>query len=239
MFLLAPVDVRWLAFSCADARRRVRVSETSAECQRDVLFSEGQIRLRAIMEAKAEMFGHSREFFGSFEGARRRRGALAAAGASMLALAVVSPASATTTVTHSAKSGELAGGRLILHGVRGKVTWTSDRGHSGRVSVRRLHRRGFAPRNPAATGVLHVAGHRGGDEPTFKLSKPRYNRARRTVSYRAKPLNNKPLRGRTARAAGVGSPPSRFRAASLSVVPSPQLDGQHCHGRFGNGATFP
>ncbi len=51
-----------------------------------------------------------------------------------------------------------------------------------------------------ATGTLHVAGHRGGDELIFKLSKARYDRARRTVSYRPKPLNNKPLPSRAARA---------------------------------------
>jgi hypothetical protein len=184
------------------------------------------------------MFAQGRERFGSFDPVRHRWAALASAGAAVVALAPASPASAATTVVHSATSGELDGSRLLLHGVHGKVTWIHDSGDSGRVSVRRLHRRGFAPGHPVATGVLHVAGHRGGDEPTFRLSKPRYNRARRTVSYRAKPLNNKPVRGRVVRAAGAGRP-TRFGAASLSIVPSPQLDGQHCHGKFGNGATFP
>ena len=51
----------------------------------------------------------------------------------------------------------------------------------------------------------------GGDALTFKLSRPRYSAAHRTVSYRAKPLNNKPL-------PRVG----RFGAASLSIVSAPQ-----------------
>jgi hypothetical protein len=189
------------------------------------------------------MFAHSRGLFGSFEGAGCRRAGLAAASAAVVALAVASAASAATTFVHSAKSGELGGGRLTLHGVHGQVTWISDSGHSGRVSVRRLHRRGFASRNPAATGVLHVAGHRGGDEPTFKLSTPRHDRARDTVSYRAKPLNKRRLPGGAARAAAVQQS-RRFGTASLSMVPGPQVasgdgGGQDCHGKFGNGATFP
>ncbi|HEY1274954.1 MAG TPA: hypothetical protein VGF25_08585, partial [Thermoleophilaceae bacterium] len=183
------------------------------------------------------MFAHGSESFGGIEGARGRRTALAAAGAAVVALAVALPAAATTTVTHSAASGELAGGRLVLHGVHGKVTWARDSGDVGRISVRRLHRRAFAPGHPSAVGVLHVAGYRGGDEPAFRLSKPRYNSARRTVSYRAKPLDNKPVRGRAVRAAGTR--PTRFGAASLSIVPAPEIDGQHCHGKFGNGTTFP
>jgi hypothetical protein len=189
------------------------------------------------------MFAHSRELFGSFEGAGCRRAGLAAAGAAVVALAVASAASAATTVVHSANSGELGGGRLTLHGVRGQVTWLSDSGHSGRGPVRHLHRRVFAPGLPAATGVLHAAGHRGGDEPTFRLSKPRYNRARHTVSYRAKPLNNQRLPGGAVRAAGVQQS-GRFGAASLSIVPAPQVGsgdngGKDCHGKFVNGTSFP
>jgi hypothetical protein len=70
---------------------------------------------------------------------------------------------------------------------------------------------------------LHVAGYRGGDEPSFRLSKPRRNAARHTVSYRAKRLDKKPLPGRAARAAGA--PGRRFGAASLSIVPHPRLTG--------------
>jgi hypothetical protein len=87
------------------------------------------------------------------------------------------------------------------------------------VSVRRLHRRLFLPGKPA-TGTLHVAGHRGGDELTFKLTRPRYNRARRTVSYKVKRVGNGSLPSRAAQAAGAAR---RFGAASLSIVPAPQV----------------
>jgi hypothetical protein len=43
------------------------------------------------------------------------------------------------------------------------------------------------------TGVLHVAGYHGGDEPTFRLSQPRYSPSRQTVSYTVQRLND--LRG--------------------------------------------
>jgi hypothetical protein len=88
------------------------------------------------------------------------------------------------------------------------------------IAVRRLHRMLFSSKTAAATGTLHVAGHRGGDELTFKLNKPRYNRARRTVSYRAKPLNHKPLPSRAAAQAAAAA--GRFGPASLSIVAAPQ-----------------
>ena len=77
----------------------------------------------------------------------------------------------------------------------------------------------FASTNPEATATLHVAGYRGGDEPTFKLGQPRYNRARHMVSYKAKPLNNKPLPGRAARAAATAR---TFGGASLAIQGAPQ-----------------
>jgi hypothetical protein len=125
-----------------------------------------------------------------------------------------------TVFVHSAKSGKLDGGRLILHGVGGRVTWAHHSDRSGVIAVRRLHRMMFSQKTAAATGTLHVAGHRGGDELTFKLSTPRYNRARRTVSYRAKPLNHKPLPGRAAAQAAAAA--RRFGSASLSIVGDPQ-----------------
>jgi hypothetical protein len=85
-------------------------------------------------------------------------------------------------------------------------------GRAGIVPVRRLHRRFFLPGRPA-TGTLHVAGYRGGDEPSFQLSEPRYIAARQTVSYRAKRLDKKPL------------PSGEFGAASLSIVPNRHLTG--------------
>ncbi|MGH3340787.1 MAG: hypothetical protein ACRDPL_18415 [Propionibacteriaceae bacterium] len=141
-------------------------------------------------------------------------GWLAAAPASAQA-----PPADGTVFVHSAKSGKLAGGRLILQGVGRRVTWAHHSGRNGVIAVRRLHRMLFSAKTAAATGTLHVAGHRGGDELTFKLSKPRYNRARRTVSYKAKPLNHKPLPSRAAAQAAAAA--RRFGAASLSIVSAP------------------
>ena len=119
-----------------------------------------------------------------------------------------SAAAGAAMVVHSAKSGELKAGRLILGGVRGRVTWTGNDGRSGVVSVERVHRRLFVPGIPYATGLLHVAGHRGGDEPVFRLSRPRYSAARRTVSYRARRIRR---RG--------GSPWERRRGPDLDSEP--------------------
>ena len=180
----------------------------------------------AETEQRSRTFEH-----GGDRSRSRARGAVSAAGlAAALALALlaaalssVSDASAATVVTHSAKWAEYKGGRLTLHGVRGRVTYAIGSGRSGTVSVRRLHRRLFLPGLPA-TGTLHVAGMRGGDEPTFRLTRPRYNAARRTVSYRARPLDNKPPAGRAARAASEQGP-RRFGAASLSIIGHPRLTG--------------
>ena len=130
-----------------------------------------------------------------------------------------------TVFVHSAESGKLSGGRLTLLGVRPRVTWTHESGRSGVMAVRQMHRMLFTPTSPEATATLHVAGHRGGDEPTFKLSDPRYNRARHTVSYKAKPLNNKTLPGRAVRAAATAR---TFGAASLTIqgASPPELDVQ-------------
>ena len=138
------------------------------------------------------------------------------------------PASATapprdgTVFVHSAESGKLSGGRLTLLGVGGRVTWTHESGRSGVIAIKEMHRMLFAPTSPDATATLHVAGHRGGGEPTYKLSQPRYNRARHIVSYRAKPLNGKGLPGRAAGAAGTGR---IFGSASLTIqgAPTPSL----------------
>ena len=160
------------------------------------------------------MFADSKRRSGRFENGGGR--SLRVAGlAIVVAGLVAAPAQAgtgyATTFTHSAKSGELKGGRLMLRGVGGRVTYVTNAGRSGRLSVRRLHRRVIVRGRPA-TGTLHVAGLRGGDEPVFRLSRPRYNAARRTVSYRAKSLSKRRLPGR-----GV-----RFGAASLSIVPHPR-----------------
>ena len=144
---------------------------------------------------------------------RRRRWAGAAAGLAALAAAgllAAAPAGAQTPPR---------GGRLTLHGVSGRVTWAHNSGRSGVMKVRRLHRILFSAKNATATGTLHVAGHRGGDELTFKLSRPRYNAARRTVSYKIKRLGDGRLPSRAAQTAGAAR---RFGAASLSLVGAPQ-----------------
>ena len=68
------------------------------------------------------------------------------------------------------------------------------------MKVKRLHRMLFSAKTARATGTLHVAGHRGGDELTVKLSRPRYNAARRTVSYKFKRLGDGRLPSRAAQA---------------------------------------
>jgi hypothetical protein len=176
------------------------------------------------------MFADTRQRSGSFE----RTGWRVAAAVWVAGLVAVlvgwllaaAPASAATAkmFTQSATGGELQGGRLTLHGVSGRVTYVLNTGRRGTLSVRRLHRRQFLPGLPA-TGTLHVAGYRGGDEPSFRLSKPRRNAARHTVSYKAKRLDNKPLPGGAAPVAGGFRPPRRFGAASLSIVPHPRLTG--------------
>jgi hypothetical protein len=156
----------------------------------------------------------------------RRRGRRS--GAALLAAMAVSgllattasgaqpPSGGATMFTHSAAGGELRGGRLILHGVSGRVTWAHHSGRSGVMAVKPMHRMLFKP-NTSATGTLHVAGHRGGDELTFKLSRPRHDPAHRTVSYKAKPLGN----GRFPRRAALAAAATRqFGPASLTIQAS-------------------
>jgi hypothetical protein len=69
--------------------------------------------------------------------------ALAAVAAGLLAAAPAgaeAAAGGATMFLHSAKSGELGGGRLTLLGVGRRVTWATNGGRSGVVTVRRLHR---------------------------------------------------------------------------------------------------
>jgi hypothetical protein len=160
---------------------------------------------------------------------------LVAAGASLAALAPATAAATpdgTRTFVHSAKSGELEGGRLTLHGVGKNVTWASDDGSgSGSVRIRRLHRVRFGPLMPPLTGTLHIAGHRRGGEPAFKLSRPRYNASRQTVSYRAKPRRKRTVSARAAAAAV----PRRFGASSLSMV----ADEDYCITTLDNNTGHP
>jgi hypothetical protein len=159
----------------------------------------------------------------------RRRGRWAGAAAGFVAVAAAGllaavPAAAQApprdaVFVHSATSGELGGGRLALQGVSGRVTWAHASGRSGVMKVKRLHRMLFSAKTARATGILHVAGHRGGDELAFKLSRPRYNAARRTVSYKIERLGGGRLPSRGAQAAGA---PRRFGPASLSIVGAQQ-----------------
>jgi hypothetical protein len=179
--------------------------------------------MASLINVTSRIVGVARGGLGGTGGRFRVVGLVAVFTAALVALAPMSaPAEpgGERVFTHSAKGGELRGGRLILRGVGRRVTWISNRGRSGTVSVRRLHRMAFGHRQPA-TGTLHVAGNRGGDELTFRLSKPRYHPARRTVSYRAKPLNHKPLPSQAARVAGILRG-RKFGAASLTIVPAPQ-----------------
>ena len=140
----------------------------------------------------ADSEGHSESFEESGRPARFRCASRPFRLAGLVALAAglvtLAPASAlgATTFVHSAKSGELAGGRLTLHGVGPEVTWTTTAGRRASrpsrgpslASCSRPRRR--PPERSTSPAI------RGGDEPTFKLSRPRYNAPRQTVSYRAK-----------------------------------------------------
>jgi hypothetical protein len=123
--------------------------------------------------------------------------ALSVAGAGPAA-AAATPSASGTVFVHSARSGELGGGRLTLRGVGRLVTWSQPSGRSGVLSITRMHRLLFGSGNPAI-GTLHVAGQRGGDELTFTLSNPRF--AHGTVSSGQTAQPRPP-----ARAPGAGGP---------------------------------
>ena len=152
-------------------------------------------------------------------------GALAFAGWAVAAGTAAAPASAQappaghTVFVHSAPSGELGSGRLTLRGVGRRVTWVHESGRSGALLVEKMHRLLFTSGRPSATGALHVAGHHGGDELTFTLTRPSYNASRGTVSYRVKQINRGHLPARAGRAAEATQ---QFGAASLSIVGAPQ-----------------
>jgi hypothetical protein len=144
----------------------------------------------------------------------RRAGLVAAVAAGLFAVGLAgAPGASAVTFVHSATSGELRGGRLVLHGVSGRVTYFNSSGRTAVASVKRVHKGVFLPGRPA-TGVLHVEGHRGGDEPSFKLSRPRYNAARRTVSFKARRLDSKRLAPGAAGAAGIARTRSLFGTSS-------------------------
>jgi hypothetical protein len=103
--------------------------------------------------------------------------ALVALAAALLVPAVPATAAAApgdaTVFVQSAESGKLGGGRLVLAGVSGRVSFATNTGRAGVIPLRSLHRRLIPPGKPA-TGTLHIAGQRGGQELAFRLSRPRY-----------------------------------------------------------------
>lgn len=149
-------------------------------------------------------------------------------------LAVLAPqgASAASMYVHSAKSGELSGGRLVLRAVGRHVTWTSHSGDAGLLRIARLHRLVFGPGATPVTATLHIAGHRGGEELALLLSRPRYDPSRQRVSYRAKRLRKRrPGSPRAVGADAVGS----FGSASLSLV----SEGVTCSAQVTNNTGYP
>jgi hypothetical protein len=150
-----------------------------------------------------------------FEVVRGRRAGLAVAVVAGLFAAWLAgaPGASALTFVHSAKSGELRDGRLILRGVSGRVTYLTGSGRTATAKVKRVHKGVFLPGRPA-TAVLHVAGHRGGDEPSFRLSRARYNAARRTVSFKARRLASKRLPAGAAGTAGIARTRSLFGTSS-------------------------
>ncbi len=136
------------------------------------------------------------------------------------ATAPAAPGGATVFV-HSAKSGEIREGRLMLRGVDRQLTWVTNGGRSGAVPVARLHRRLFTKGTPAATGLLHIAGRRPGRALALRLSRPRYSASRHRVSYRAMALSKGRRSGRVA----LAPVPRRFGAASLSILGAPAVLG--------------
>jgi hypothetical protein len=153
---------------------------------------------------------------------------LVAVAAAVLALApATAPAiqGGATMFVHSARGGELKGGRLMLRGVGRQLAWVTNGSRSGVVPVARLHRRLFPTGTPAATGLLHIAGQRPRRAVALRLSRPRFSASRHQVSYRARPLNG----GRGG--AALAAVPRRFGAASLTILGDPAVMGGTSGGR--------
>lgn len=141
----------------------------------------------------------SRVPFGRITLAVAAAGLLASAGA-----AASAPLGGATTVVQSAKGGSLQGDQLTLRGVGRSVRWkrSGRPKQSGMVAFKLAERQLFSD-NAALTADLHVAGQRGA--VAVRISRPRYNARRGTVSYRVKRLGQRRV-------------PRRFGPASLSIV---------------------
>ncbi len=147
-----------------------------------------------------------------------RRIPLAVAAVGLLAIAPTSASAqfgGATRFLQSAKSGGLHGDQLTLRGVGRSVRWkgSGPGKRSGVVSFQLLERRLFSG-NAAPTADLHVAGQRG--VVRLRISRPRYNARRGTVSYRTKRLSKRRV-------------PRGFGAASLSIVSPPLVGGSYGH----------
>jgi hypothetical protein len=123
---------------------------------------------------------------------------------------------------HSAESGVLSGGRLVLRGVHHQVPWDDGR-RSGVLPVSQLHERLFLPGKPLS-GALDIARGSGG-APRLRLSRPRYKAAGRTVSYRVERLDKRPL-------------PRRFGTAALSMVGRAQTQTCEAQVYYNDGEPF-
>ena len=121
-------------------------------------------------------------------------GILAFAGCAVAGGTAAAPASAKappaghTVFVHSALSGELGGGRLTLRGVGRRVTWAHESGRSGVMAIKRLHRLLFTSGSPVRDRHAARGGPARRRRLTFKLTRPRRNLARGTVSYKVKLL---------------------------------------------------
>jgi hypothetical protein len=134
-------------------------------------------------------------------------------GVMVAALAVLAAgrADAGSMYVHSATGGAFANGRLTLHGVGRNVTWVSTGASTGVTPTTLVLKRLFSHKR-SATGVLDISGKRHGQAFAFSLSAPRYNAARRAVTYRATSLTK-----RTVGSSAATAVPRHFGAASLSV----------------------
>jgi hypothetical protein len=157
------------------------------------------------------------------------RPVLAAAGLAVACLLTLAPAGALAapagdmTFMNSAESGKFRDGRLTLRGAGiGRVTWVHQSGRSGAIRVAMMHRMLFSPRRP--TAALHISARSGGRELALRLSRPRYNAVRDSVSYRIKRLTNGTGSSRPAHASQAPVP-RRFGAAALAIVGG---GGQNC-----------
>jgi hypothetical protein len=175
----------------------------------------------------------------------RRAGLVAALAAGLFAVGLAgAPGASALKFKHSAKSAELRDGRLILRGVSGRVTYLASSGRWATARLKRVHMGVFLPGRPA-TARLHEAGHRAGDDLSFRLTGPRYNAARRTVSFKAKRVASKRAPAGGARAAAtsgtraLSAGSSQLGPASLTVTSHPTVApapaaGNRCQGQIGN-----